>query len=189
MKIRRNRLIAAAFAIAAAIACAPSAVADTSTISASGTWGNNAPTTAYSEAGATWSFSFDLPDPIASNPSTQLTNFAYYLDGSLVSTTLPGGVLFYPVSQGGGFDLFTDGQTGDNVVSLYFPFDIGSNLTIVDGTYTDVGIGLNDGDPAGTGTVNVTPEPPSILLLGTALFIAGGLVYWKRRDVAFVTSR
>ena len=182
MKIKTTRLLFAALALIAVLAAAPFATADPVSISGNGTWDAGTPTTAYSEAGATWQFSFVLPNPIASNPTTQVSDFAFYLNGSLVSTTLPGGVLFYPISDGGGFDLFTDGQTGVNIVSLYFGNDVGSNLNIVYGTYNDVSIALNDGDPTGSGTVNITPEPPTILLLGTALLMGSGLIYWRRNE-------
>jgi len=43
-------------------------------------------------------------------------------------------------------------------------------------------IALNDGDlpGSGSGSVNITPEPPGILLLGTACLMAGGLIYRRR---------
>jgi hypothetical protein len=186
MRIKTTRLILATLALLVAFAAAPFASAGQIYITGSGTWDAGTPTTTYSADGATWQFSFFLPGPnLASNPTTQDYTFAYYLNGSLVSTTLPGGILFYPVSEGGGFDLFTDGQTGVNIVSLYFPEDVGSSLNVVDGVYATA-IGLNDGElpenGSGTVTIVTTPEPPSILLLGTALLMGSGLIYWRRNE-------
>ena len=180
--MKLTRIIIATLGIVTALSVVPAASADPIEIVGSGTWDAGTQTTAYSASDATWSFSFFLPDPIASNPTTQVTDFSYYLNGTLVSTTLPGGVLFYPVSEGGGFDLFTDGQSGINVLSLFFPEDIGSDLEITPGTY-QTEIGLNDGltPGEGTGTITaMTPEPSSIFLLGSALLLTGGLVYSRR---------
>lgn len=147
-----------------------------------GTWDQATPTTAYSAAGATWQFSFYLPNVIASNPTTQVTDFSYSLNGTPIATSLPGGIFFFPVSNGGGFDLYpTIDNTSDvNVISVLFPYDVGSDLTITSGVF-QAGMELNDGltPGSGTGTVTIaaTPEPPSIILLGTALLLGGVLTY------------
>jgi hypothetical protein len=80
------------------------AAAGTVFFSGSGTWGDSAPSTPYSAPDESWSFSFDLPNPIASNPTFQATDFVYDLNGSPVSTPLSS-VKFFPVANAGLFDL------------------------------------------------------------------------------------
>ena len=155
----------------------PVASASSFYFTGSGTWDQGTPITAYSEAGATWQFSFFLPGTLSSNPTTQVTDFSYLLNGTTVTTSLPGGVLFYSVLNGGGFDLYpTINNTSDvSVISLLFPNDVGSNLNIAGGIF-QTSIELNDGMTAtdgltpgsGSGTVTITstPEPSSIILLG-----------------------
>ena len=117
-------------AFAAAIGVAGHAVAGTVLFTGSGTWGDSAPSTPYSAPDESWSFSFDLPNPIATNPTTQATDFVYDLSGSPVSTPLLS-VTFFPVANAGLFDLnFTDGTA----VSIYGA-DVGSSLTLMPGTY------------------------------------------------------
>jgi hypothetical protein len=183
IEMKLTRVIFATLGFILALTVVSVAPADPIDFSGSGTWDANAPTTAYSQAGATWQFSFFLPDPIASNPTTQVTDFSYTLDGNLVTTSLPGGVLFYSVADGGGFDLYPtiDNSSGVSVISLLFPEDVGTYLSPVLGSYSAT-IELNDGltPGEGSGTVNITPEPPSIILLGTALMLSGGLIYHRR---------
>jgi hypothetical protein len=180
----KTRIITALSVILLALALAPAANANPISITGSGTWDIGTPTTAYSESGASWYFSFELPDPIDENPTTQVTNFTYDLNGTPVINSLPGGVLFYSVAQEGGFDLFAplDSSSGATVISLFFPEDVGSNLSIVFGSY-DATIALNDGDlpGSGSGTVNITPEPPSIILFGTALLLGSSLLYIRHK--------
>ncbi|GGA79990.1 hypothetical protein GCM10011507_34070 [Edaphobacter acidisoli] len=178
--MNKARIIIALFGLFAALAIAPIASADPVSVSGSGTWDAATPTTAYSVAGASWYFSFNLPDPIASNPSTQVTNFTYDLNGSEVINSMPGGILFYSVADGGGFDLFVpvDSSSGASIISLYFPDDVGSDLSLAFGNYS-AEIGLNDSllPGSGEGNVNITPEPSSIILLGTALLMGSALIY------------
>ena len=181
IKISPTRIFTALSVFFLAMAIAPAAKAVT--ITGSGTYDASAPTTAYSAPGAAWYFSFNLPDPINNDPSTEDTSFTFDLNGTQVADSLPGGVLFYSVAQLGGFDLFvpTDPVSGTDIISLYFPADVGSNLSIVYGDNA-AQIGLNDGNPIGSGDVNITPEPPSLLLLGTAILMAGGLLYRRRNS-------
>ncbi len=175
MRIGQTRIIIAILAFIAVLVTAPFAGASSFNFTGSGTWDLGTPTTAYSEAGATWQFSFVLAGPLSSNPTTQATDFSYSLNGTPVTTSLPGGVLFYSVADGGGFDLYpTINNTSDvSVISFLFPNDVGSNLSIVSGVF-QARVELNDGITAadgltpgsGSGIVSIasTPEPASIIL-------------------------
>jgi hypothetical protein len=185
MRIKTTKLLFAAAALIATLMTVP-AKAD-SVLVGSGTWDSGTPTTSWSAAGATWQFSFQVADPIpGGNVSAPVTYFQYFLNGTLVSNSLPGGVAFYadPDPSLGGFDLFTDlnnsSPDGVNIVSLYLSIP---SLNLPNGTFA-AGIGLNDGALPGSGSGSVTiahtPEPPSIVLLGTALLLGGSLVCIRR---------
>jgi hypothetical protein len=132
-------------------------------ISGSGTWGATAPVTAESAPGDTLSFTFDLPNPIATNPTFQATDFSYLLNGSLVPVSLEA-VVFYPVTEAGLFDLvLSDGD----IVGAYGA-DIGSSLTISSGTFA-AEFAMNNAPAEGSGTVDVTPEPSSLIPVALAL--------------------
>ena len=193
MRIKQTRIVIAILAFIAVLMTLPVASASSLSFTGSGMWDQGTPTTAYSQAGATWQFSFLLPDTLSSNPTTQVNDFSYSLNGTTVSTSLPGGVLFYSVANGGGFDLYPTINNGSNVsvLSFIFPNDVGSNLKIVGGTF-QTSIELNDGittadgltPGSGSGMVTIasatTPEPPSIILLGTALLLGAGLIRFRR---------
>ncbi len=193
MRIKQMRIAITILASILALVAAPVASADSFSFTGAGTWDQGTPTTAYSLAGATWQFSFSLPETLSSNPTTQVTDFSYLLNGTTVATSLPGGVLFYSVANGGGFDLYpTINNASDvSVLSFLFPNDVGSNLNIVGGTF-QTSIELNDGitttdgltPGSGSGTVTIasaaTPEPPSVILLGTALVLSASLIRFRR---------
>jgi hypothetical protein len=193
MRIKQTRIAMAILAFVAALVTPPVASASSFSITGSGTWDQGTPTTAYSQAGAAWQFSFFLPDTLSSDPTTQVTDFSYSLNGTTVTTSLPGGALFYSVADGGGFDLYPTINNASNVsvLSFIFPNDVGSNLHIASGIFqTD--IELNDGITTidgltpglGSGTVTiasaVTPEPPTIILLGTALLLSASMIRFRR---------
>jgi hypothetical protein len=196
MRIKQTRIVITILAFIAALVTSPVASATSISFTGSGTWDQGTPTTAYSQAGATWQFSFLLPDTLSSNPTTQVSDFSYLLNGTTVTTSLPGGVLFYSVADGGGFDLYPTINNASNVsvLSFLFPNDVDSNLNIVGGIFP-TSIELNDGittadgltPGSGSGTVTIasvaTPEPPSIILLGTALLLCSGLIRFRRTSV------
>lgn len=201
MRIKQTRIVIAVIAFIAAAVTTPLASASSFYFTGSGTWDQGTPTTAYSEAGASWQFSFLLPDRLSNNPTTQVADFSYVLNGATVATSLPGGALFFSVADGGGFDLYpTINNTSDvSVISFLFPNDVGSNLNIAGGIF-QTSIELNDGittadglpPGSGSGTVIIasaaTPEPPSIILMGTALLLSAGLILRRHNGPTFMDS-
>jgi hypothetical protein len=159
MKIR-NRFLAAALATTALLVSSAQAQAATALISGLVLWGAGTPTTEYSKAGEATAFSFDLPD-VGSNPTSDITNFSYSLNGTAVAAT-PTQIAFFTAGAAGGmFDIdFTN-----DVVSIYGA-DIGSSGTIGPAGGYPVTAALNDAlinTGTGFGLVTVTlsgvPEP------------------------------
>lgn len=134
-------------------------------ISGTGIWGPSTPVTAESAPGDTFSFRFDLPSPIGSNPTFQATDFLYTLSGSLVPVGLDS-VTFFPLSSGGLFDL---NLSDSNVVSASGA-DVGSSGTIATGSFP-ADFAMFDAAPEGNGVVNITstPEPSGFGLVVVAL--------------------
>ena len=130
------------------------------TISASGTWGDGTPITSFSQPGASWSFSFDLPksDFLKSDrPSYpfQLYNGRHCILFSIRSCAV--------LSRrfGGYVDLtFPDGD----VLSLYGA-DIGTSLTLVAGQ-SDVEAGMQMLPASGIGTATVSVLGPVVTGFG-----------------------
>ena len=128
----------------------------------------------------TWSFSFDLPDPLDANPTSLATNFQYALEGAAVSTTLLS-VEFFPLATGGMFDLnFADG----NSLNLYGAQVFSSpGLALIPGVYSaniDINAFTGPPDGNGSGTVTITspvPEPSSIVSGGLGLLALAGLAF------------
>jgi hypothetical protein len=140
-------------------------------ITAAGSWGDNTPDTPFSQPGALFAFNFDLENnPIPSNPTNQITNFSYELNGTEVSNTLFSPFVtaeFFTADEAGMFDLsFSNGD----VVSLYGA-DIGSSLTFAPGAYL-VAAGMQMLPATGLGTVIVRVSTGSV---GATGFGAGGV--------------
>ena len=156
-------------------------------VDGSGTWGAGTPTTAYSAPASTFAFSFSLPNPTASNPTDQLSNFSYTLQGATVAGMAPF-VTFYDATNGGLFDL----TFATPAVDLTFQGPViatnptsGGPVTISTGTFAATA-GLNFATtPTGQGTITVAaaaapvPEPASWALMLPALIGAGFL--FRRR--------
>jgi hypothetical protein len=167
-----------------ALIAGPAARAGMVTVSGSGTWDADAPDSPYTAPGASWSFSFELPDPLDDVFTSTATNFQYLLDGVAVSTTLES-VQFFSTDDGGLFDLnFSDG----NSLNLYGAQAYSSpGLSLVPGVYSskiDINgfVGQPDGIGSGVVTISlVVPEPSSLASGGLALACLAGLASRNRR--------
>jgi hypothetical protein len=155
------------------------------TISGSGSWGPNAPVSAYSAPNASWSFSVDVVNPVDGFPTTSISNAVYDLNGVPVAPAMTS-IFFYSAAEGGGIDLnFAD----NNTVSLYTSNGISvidSNGGFIFGTY-NIQIAMNDGDAAGVGSVVIgaaVPEPSTLVSLSAGLLCVSAAGIRSRRRLA-----
>ena len=138
-------IVSAAVGLFAFFGVASPAEAQNVEISGSVFWGPGTPVTLLSIPGATSTFSFDLPNPISSNPTTEVTHFTYSTSGKALTEPLVSETVeFFTADFAGMFDLTV--MIGgiipeEDVVSLYGA-DIGSSLTIIPGRYTGVFAGM-----------------------------------------------
>ncbi len=145
-----------------------------------GFWGAGTATTAYSKAGESFQFSFDAPNPLDANPTSDITDFFYSLNGLTVATSAKS-VQFYDDTQSGMFDINFPGT----VVSIYGA-DIGSSGTIgPSGFYLVTANATGSAGTTGIGGVTVTvsaaPEPASWALMIVGVATAGGMLRFGRR--------
>ena len=143
-------------------------------ISGSGTWSATTPTTTLTAANATWSFTFEVPDPLsgAINPygnyiSTAL-NAVYELNGLVVNDAITS-ITYY---SGGGPDggLF-DINFASGVLNLFGDQIYNANLYLIPGEYV---ASIKDNLGSGSGSVIVgvgVPEPSSIVIGGMGLIL------------------
>jgi hypothetical protein len=149
------------------------------TVSGSGIWGPDAPISIYTAPGESWSFSFFLPDPLDTNPTSNATDFQYFLDAQAVSTTLSS-VEFFQAADGGLFDLnFADG----NSLNLYGDQAISSpGLFLIPAVYmANIDINSFTGPPDGNGTGTVTISSAVAEPTGLGLVVVAGLVYMRTK--------
>ena len=158
-------------------------------ISGSGTWGADAPASDLSAAGESWSFSFEVVEPLDANPTSMVSNFHYLLGGVEVTTPLDN-VEFFATGDSGLFDLnFADGNT----LNFYGPpvvTDPGSSL--IRGAFgAAIDINFSFGPDAGGGRGIVTigpivtvPEPSSLAVAGLGLMAVIGLALRAPRGLA-----
>lgn len=175
-------LLAAGSAMALTVAASPANAA--AVISGNGFWGASTPSTAYSAPNTTFAFTFQLPNPLDSNPTSSISNFFYFLNGSLVGST-PNAVQFYSIGDMGLFDLIFD----DATVSFYGA-DIATN------GYTPGNFGaeaaINAGNVIGNGSVSLSitavPEPATWVMMIGGFGMAGAAMRRKNRGVALTRA-
>jgi hypothetical protein len=138
-------------------------------ISGVGVWGPDTPVLKkWAAPNASFAFTFELPNPIPSNPADG-TDLDYILDtrgviDEFLSPHVP--VQFFTAAKAGLFDLFpkkTDDLGNPVVVSLYGP-QIEFFSAIISGTYNDVASGMQL-EPA-TGTANIRVSPLTVTGFG-----------------------
>ena len=205
----RNRIAVFGLFVALLLGVQP-AFADSVNYFTSGTYinqppsptGIGTPTTPLTAPGNTFSFSFSEPlpvilsasDPLTCSPDCFTTIVPISYSSGSVHITVPGDVVFFDSSAGGGLDInFTFG--GNNYLYEFFgalPYFNGSttNPTLLTGSffYGGLSFGFNGslGDIVNTnGTIDATspvtsvPEPGSLTLLGTGIVALAGAVRRK----------
>lgn len=179
------RAVGLAIAMAFASTCA---VADQYLVSESGTFDPSTPTTAESAPGASFSFSFSVDsNPAVTNVSpdyfnTDFADFTYTLNGSPLPVT-PVVLTWYDDPDGGGIEFSFSSGDGFNIYGDPYYSGLTSSPTILVGGYplfsdSDFFYSTTQATPL-TGELDITPEPPSVLLLVTGLAVIGVAVRQK----------
>jgi PEP-CTERM motif len=177
----RTLIVGAALA-SALLGSAATANAATILIQGDVFFGATTAKTAYTAPGSQVQFSFDVTDPLNSNPTSEITDFSYLLNGVVVNV-LPTAIEFFDTAQAGMFDIDLPGET----ISIYGA-DIGSSGSVGPSGFYSVTAGLNAGTATGNGGVTVgsvtgVPEPATwaMMLFGVGL-IGAGMRSLRRKD-------
>ena len=178
--MRLKNVMVGVLSAAALVSVSAAAHASEALIQGVGFWGAGTATTAYSGAGKSFQFSFDVPDPLNANPTTDVTNFFYSLNGVKVATSASD-VEFFDLGQSGMFNI--DFPT--DVIAIYGA-DIGSTGVIgPDGSYGVTAFAEGSAKTSGVGVVTVTvsaaPEPSTWALMIAGVATVGGMLRFGRR--------
>jgi hypothetical protein len=188
--IYRGRLFSAFLLLVRTVLCvnAPSAHAETLTVSVSGQFGSEVTTDQLAAPDASWALSFEVDSsPAASNSDAlgfdaPFSDFSYMLNGSAVAVS-PGEIRFFTSADGGLFTVFFGPETGFNNGMPIPEFSLSGGQafsgttagpTITAGSYPVADViysdALNFDDEGASGTVTIkgtsstVPEPSSLWL-------------------------
>jgi hypothetical protein len=180
-------------ALALAFMVDPAVAAGTIEITGSGTWGPTAKTTIFTAPSASWSFSFEVPDPLPGTINSYgeytstVSNAEYMLNGSLVNDAITS-LAYY---GGGGPDggIFDINFASNDVLSLFGAQIYNSNLDLIPGDYVAT-IRDDKGPSTGQGIVILgVAEPSSSISGGLGLITVVGLALGSRRSIAIGRGR
>ena len=168
-----------AISSAALLGAASVANAGTALIQGELFFGTGTPTTAYSGPNDQVQFSFDVPSSFSGSTTSDITNFMYTVDSKAVAGT-PTDIEFYPVSDGGMFDIdFSRGTT----INL-FGADVGSSGNVGPTGGYSVAAGVNGATTTGVGfvdlTVSAVPETSTWALMIAGVAMIGGMLRFGR---------
>jgi hypothetical protein len=162
-------------------------------ISSSGTFSATTPSSAFSEPGDTWSFSFVVDDnPSVSNVvlgeyfDVSFSAFNYTLNGASVAIT-PVDIRFFSTVELGMFDIcFNETCSGESETDGFaYTSNTGQQMytgdesapTMLTGTFTPTGLDVEVGGAGYLQVVNDVdsseiPEPSTLLTLGVGILLA-----------------
>lgn len=150
-------------------------------IQGTGFFGAGTATTAGSSPNSQFQFSFSVPDPLDSNPTTSISGFTYTLNGVSIGQ-VASAIQFYPVSNLGMFDIVFSSFA----ISIYGA-DIASDGTFDPGLNGySVTAAVNQGPATGTGFVTVNasavPEVATWATMIAGVGLLGGALRLRRQE-------